>query len=75
MPTIDCKRENCPETIEVEPDDETARCQKCGVSRDVPDIFPEPPVADGPVPDVSRVVAELDTEGKDVHLHVHYHTD
>lgn len=59
------------------------RCPACGCEND-PAMAPTPDApeladtlarTDGGVPDLSRVVEQLDTDGEEVHLHVHYHTE
>jgi len=51
---------------------DSSRCPQCGCTNEQANQ----PVAraDGGVPDVvSNVVEQVDTDGKELHLHVHYH--
>lgn len=43
MPTIDCERDGCPRTIEVDPDADAdhVRCGGCGRKHAIPEVFPD----------------------------------
>lgn len=81
MPPTTCDR--CGNEYDTEretpnPHMNSARCPKCGCENE-PDGTPAPAPAaaraDGGVPDVARVVEQIETDGKELHLHVHYHSE
>lgn len=61
---IECKREECRNTIEADESNDTVRCGACGKEHDVPDA----PAETGPS-------ASVTADGEDIHIHLHIHRD
>lgn len=55
----------------------SARCPKCGCENEPGATADAPQLAraDGGAPGVAEVVEQIETDGKELHLHVHYHSE